>query len=904
MKLPGFTRTLRFRLLIASLLIEICLVIALLGNSLRLIDEHLRTQTERRVTAIELAYKTALLAPLASRDYATLRDILDGWLQSDDVKYLVVTAPDGQRIASTGWHESQSIPQPGRDMSNPDMLHVSFPVALGGQSYGDLHYGLSLDFLEKARAELMAQGLLIAIVGLTLTGLLLFGVTLWLTRDIRLLTRASNSIAEGKYRTELPATHDGEIGQLTRNFRIMADAVELRVSELATHLARHKAILEALGEGVYGVNEHDQCIFMNPAALAMLGFNEQEVQNSNLHSLFHHSHQDGRPYPVHECPAAKTNRDGLRRNSEEWLWRKNGEGFPVTFTANPMLIDGQLRGSVVAFRDITELRKMTEALQDSNERMLGFINALPDVVVIKDGENRWQTANQAAISLLQLEHIDWQGKTNAELADIHPGYANFHHAALSTDGAAWIRGDLTLSIENLAADEGQTRVSEVRKMPIFYPDGRPKALMVIARDISERRNNELQQARYQLELEEQVSTRTRELGIAKEVAESANLAKSAFLANMSHEIRTPLNAISGMAHLIRRSGLPREQLERLDKLETASGHLLDIVNAVLDLSKIEAGKLSLEVLPLDIDQIFDNILSMQQVRAEHKGISLFVESGLDRHDLQGDPTRLQQALLNYTTNALKFTERGAVSLSACIEEEDAQSCLIRFSVCDSGIGIDAPTLDKLFSAFEQADNTTTRKYGGTGLGLAINRKLAELMGGAAGARSTPGQGSTFWFTARLSKAVHRQENQGLAASSDEAIWRSTCQGRRILVAEDEPVNREITVMLLEEIGLQAVCAANGEDALALAEKSDFDLILMDMQMPRMDGLEATRRIRNVPAHARTPILAMSANVFSEDKSLCIAAGMNDFIPKPVKPEYLFKTLSRWLDAAHPEGSGN
>ena len=263
--------------------------------------------------------------------------------------------------------------------------------------------------------------------------------------------------------------------------------------------------------------------------------------------------------------------------------------------------------------------------------------------------------------------------------------------------------------------------------------------------------------------------------------------------------------------------------------------------------------------------------------------------------LRGDPTRLQQALLNYATNAVKFTDTGAITLAARMLMESDDSVLIRFEVRDTGIGIAADALAKLFTAFEQADNSTTRKYGGTGLGLAITKKLAQLMGGDAGAESTPGAGSTFWFTARLRKGKTLYVRERVLPSADgEARLKRDYAGRRILLVEDEPVNREIAQLLLEEVGLNVESAEDGEQALALARKKTFDLVLMDMQMPRMDGLEATRLLRQQFDSARLPILAMTANAFADDKARCFEAGMNDFISKPVIPEDLYACVLRWL----------
>ncbi len=254
-------------------------------------------------------------------------------------------------------------------------------------------------------------------------------------------------------------------------------------------------------------------------------------------------------------------------------------------------------------------------------------------------------------------------------------------------------------------------------------------------------------------LEELVLSRTAELEKAKIAAESANQAKSAFLANMSHELRTPMNGVLGMAHVIRRGGVTPTQAKQLDKLETAGKHLVEIINAILDIAKIEAGKITLEEVEVRLDAIIADICSMLAPSAEVKRLTLSVENMSQPYRLIGDPTRLKQALLNYAGNAIKFTETGRIILRSLVADESSDDVLIRFEVEDTGIGIDSEVVDSLFHAFEQADSGTTRKYGGTGLGLVITKKLAELMGGTAGCVSVPGQGSTFWFTVRLRKSV-------------------------------------------------------------------------------------------------------------------------------------------------------
>ncbi len=416
-------------------------------------------------------------------------------------------------------------------------------------------------------------------------------------------------------------------------------------------------------------------------------------------------------------------------------------------------------------------------------------------------------------------------------------------------------------------------------------------------DISERKRVEEELRRHREHLEELIEQRTEELSLAKQAAESASISKSAFLANMSHEIRTPLSAILGMNHLVRRSGVTPEQAKHLAKVDAAGQHLLEVINAILDLSKIEAGKLVLENSSVSLGGIARNVESILKQRADEKRLEFRVELGDLPANLSGDSARLQQALLNYANNAIKFTEKGSVTLRIAVQSEDEDSALVRFAVADTGIGVAAEASDKLFAAFEQADVSMTRKYGGTGLGLAITKKLAGLMGGEVGVSSAPGQGSTFWFTARLRKGSSALVREKRPSSLDaHEVLHASHAGRCILLVEDEPINREIVEAMLADAGLLVEFAPDGAVAVELAAGKAYDLILMDMQMPRMDGLEATRRIRAMPCNAATPIVALTANAFDDDRARCLEAGMVGFVSKPIDPEQFFGTLLQCLES--------
>jgi PAS domain S-box-containing protein len=674
-----------------------------------------------------------------------------------------------------------------------------------------------------------------------------------------------------------------ESGAITHFIGIKQDVTRRKQIEAALQRseARLRSLIEHAPDLIAVIDADGTVIYDSPSHERVLGYTALERIGTNALALVH---ADDAPH-VLQALAEVIRTPGASARLECRCRHKDGSWRHLEVVGTNLHADPAVGGIVINSRDITEHRRMEQALRDGEERFRTISASAQDSIIVMDNDGRVTFWNRAAAKVFGYTEAEALGKhLHGMLAP--PSYADQYTRALATFKHTGRGPAVGTTLELTAVRKDGTQFPVELSISAVQLSGQWQAVG-IARDITERK-------RFETQLRE-----------AKEAAEAASRTKSEFVANMSHEIRTPMNGIIGMTELALGTTLSAEQREYLDMVKSSADSLLKVINDVLDFSKIEAGKLDLEAADFSLSHVCSDTVKALQLRAKQKGLVLQCARAPNVPEmLVGDPARFRQIIFNLVGNAIKFTEHGGVTLRLERETTTADTVGLHVTVADTGIGIAPEQQQRIFEAFEQADSSTTRRYGGTGLGLPIAAKLLELMGGRLWVESTLGVGSTFHFTVQLGRST-----APVAAPPGPAARLTRPGSRRrslhVLLAEDNVVNQRLAVRVLEKHGHTAVVAATGKEALAALERERFDVVLMDVQMPEMDGFEATAAIREQEKTSghHIPIVAMTAHALKGDEERCLQAGMDGYAAKPIQPRTLLALIESLVEStAEPQSS--
>ena len=691
--------------------------------------------------------------------------------------------------------------------------------------------------------------------------------------------------------------------QIEKHRDRLEEMVEQRTVELAESEANQRLILESAADGIYGIDTRGCATFVNRAACHLLGYRAEQLVGQKIHRIIHHSYPDGRPLPEEECASWRTLHEGVALSVDDQVfWHADGHAVPVSFSTHPMRRGGALVGAVVSFTDVSERRRL-------EQRLRRFAQFVEQIGAVRDRRELMAILREASKELADADGVTLvlrEGDTVRYVDEdaIGPLWKDQCFALEACVSGIAMRDAQTIVIEDIYADprvpHDVYRPTFVRSMSL-QPIGGAQPFGAIGFYWSTVHRATAEELSLQHALGDAATVGLSNLDlyarleVSRQEAERLALVKSAFLANMSHEIRTPLNGVLGMAQIGYLNAKDSPLQQTFGRILESGKVLLGVINDILDFSKIDAGKMVVEHFPVDLDAVIDQLRAMFDERARVKNLALSItkSAALPRF-IMSDPVRLQQIATNLLSNAVKFTAAGTIDVTF---SRAGERFLLR--VCDTGIGMSSEQLSRLFRPFEQADATTTRRYGGTGLGLAISHKLAELMGGEIRATSTEGAGSCF--------ELHLPLREAPLAPPREAVRQevgSRLRGIRVLAVEDVELNQLVLEDMLLREGASVVLAGNGREAVDRVRDDGpgaFDVVLMDVQMPLMDGYEATRRIKAIAPDL--PVIGQTAHAMAEERAKCTEAGMVDHIAKPFEVERVVDAILRTLRREPAGGAG-